>query len=233
MLKPLGDSSIIIQLGDEINPALNQRVHALDALLQTIPAIIETVPAYCTLLVHYDPLHSTYNEISNLIKEKLTLIDDATHRPSRRLEIPVLYGDASGPDTSTWLSTSLEAVATTLALSPADVIRLHSEREYTVYMVGFTPGFPYMGILNEKLNMPRLSAPRTHVPAGSVAIAGSQTGIYPVDSPGGWHILGWTPLKLFDPMRESPFLFAPGDTVKFIPDDSYRNIHVAISPLAR
>jgi inhibitor of KinA len=209
MLKPLGDSSILIQLGDEIDPVLNQRVHALDALLQNIPAIIETVPAYCTVLVHYDPLATTYSQIKNLIEEKLMLIDDATHRLSRRLEIPVLYGNASGPD--------LEPAATTLALSPSELIRLHSEREYTVYMMGFTPGFPYMGILNEKLTLPRLSTPRTRVPAGSVAIAGSQTGIYPVDSPGGWHILGHTPLTLFDPMSESPFLFTPGDIVKFIP----------------
>ena len=131
---------------------------------------------------------------------------------SRHLEIPVHYGGASGLD--------LESVAATLALSPRDVIRLHSEREYTVYMMGFTPGFPYMGILNERLTLPRMSTPRTHVPAGSVAIAGSQTGIYPLDSPGGWHILGWTPLKLFDPTSENPFLFAPGDVVKFIPIES-------------
>ena len=212
MLKPLGDSSILIQLGDEIHPALNARVHALDSLLQNIPGIVETVPAYCTLLVHYDPLASNYSEIKNQIEEKLTLIDDSTHRPSRRLEIPVLYGNASGPD--------LEPVATTLSLSPSELIRLHSEREYTVYMMGFTPGFPYMGILNEELILPRMSTPRTRVPAGSVAIAGSQTGIYPIDSPGGWHILGWTPLKLFDPMSESPFLFAPGDIVRFIPVES-------------
>lgn len=209
MLKPLGDSAILIQLGDAIDPALNARVHALDAILQTIPAVIETVPAYCTVLVHYDPLKSTYNEIKNLIEEKLARVDDSTHRPSRRLEIPVLYGSASGPD--------LEPAATILALSPSELIRLHSEREYTVYMMGFTPGFPYLGILNEKLTLPRMSTPRTRVPAGSVAIAGSQTGIYPVDSPGGWHILGHTPLKLFDPTSETPFIFTPGDTVKFIP----------------
>ncbi|MCB0100500.1 MAG: 5-oxoprolinase subunit PxpB [Anaerolineales bacterium] len=209
MLKPLGDSSILIQLGDAIDPALNQRVHALDAILQTSPAVTETVPAYCTILVHYNPLVTTYNQIKNIIEEKISLLDDATHRPSRRLEIPVLYGSASGLD--------FEAVATTLTLSPSELIRLHSEREYTVYMMGFTPGFPYLGILNEKLTLPRMSTPRTRVPAGSVAIAGSQTGIYPVDSPGGWHILGHTPLKLFDPTSDNPFLFSPGDTVKFIP----------------
>lgn len=208
MLKPLGDSAILIQLGNAIDPILNQRVHTLSTLLQTIPAIIETIPAYCTVLVHYDPFATTYNQIKNLIEEKISLLDESTHRPSRRLEIPVLYGSASGPD--------LEPAAATLALSPSELIRLHSEHEYTVYMMGFTPGFPYMGILNEKLNMPRLSTPRTRVPAGSVAIAGSQTGIYPVDSPGGWHIIGHTPLKLFDPLSENPFLFAPGDTVKFV-----------------
>ncbi len=217
MLKPLGDSSILVQLGDEIDSALNQRVHTLDALLQSIPTVIETVPAYCTVLVHYDPLITTYNQIKNRIEEKISQLDESTHRPSRRLEIPVHYGDASGPDASTWLSTSLESVAATLGLSPSELIRLHSEREYTIYMMGFTPGFPYMGILNEKLTLPRLSTPRTRVPAGSVAIAGSQTGIYPVDSPGGWHILGHTPLKLFDPASETPFLFSPGDIVKFIP----------------
>jgi KipI family sensor histidine kinase inhibitor len=210
MLKPLGDSAILIQLGDAIDPALNARVHALSTLLQASPSVIETVPAYCTVLVHYDPLATTYNQIKNIIEKKISLLDDATHKPSRHLEIPVLYGNASGPD--------LEPAATTLALSPSDLIRLHSEREYTVYMMGFTPGFPYLGILNEKLTLPRMSTPRTRVLAGSVAIAGSQTGIYPVDSPGGWHILGHTPLKLFDPTSETPFLFAPGDTVKFIPD---------------
>ena len=207
--KPLGDSSILVQLGDAIDPALNARVHALSALLQTIPAVTETIPAYCTVLVHYDPLTTTYNQIKNLIEEKISLLDESTHRPSRRLEIPVLYGNASGLD--------FEPVATTLALSPSELIRLHSEREYTVYMMGFTPGFPYLGILNKKLTLPRMSTPRTRVPAGSVAIAGSQTGIYPVDSPGGWHIIGHTPLKLFDPLSEKPFLFAPGDVVKFVP----------------
>jgi inhibitor of KinA len=209
MLKPLGDSAILVQLGDEIHPVLNARIHALNSLLQTIPTIIETVPAYCTLLAHYNPLITTYNEIKKHIEEKLDLIDESTHRPFRHLEIPVLYGDASGPD--------LEPAAATLTISPSELIRLHTEREYTVYMMGFTPGFPYMGILNEKLILPRMSTPRTRVPAGSVAIASSQTGIYPVDSPGGWHILGWTPLKLFDPLSEDPFLFAPGDVVRFIP----------------
>lgn len=210
MFKPLGDSALLIQLGDEIDPAINQRVHALDALLQNkIAGIIETVPAYCTVLVHYDPLVLTFNEVLHWARDKTTQLDDSLNRTPRRIEVPVQYGGASGPD--------LEMVAASKGLSPTDVIRIHSEREYTVYMMGFTPGFPYMGALEERLIMPRLETPRTLVKAGTVAIAGSQTGIYPLDSPGGWHLIGWTPLKLFDPSSDSPFLFAPGDTVKFIP----------------
>ena len=210
MLRPLGDSALLIQFGDEIHPALNARVHALNALLQNpIQGILETVPAYSTLLIHYDPLRLTFEQVSRYVRDKMTQLDDSFHRTPRRLEVPVRYGGASGPD--------LEAVAVSKGISPADVIRIHSEREYTVYMMGFTPGFPYMGTLDEQLIMPRMESPRTLVKSGSVAIAGSQTGIYPLDSPGGWHLIGWTPLKLFDPTGDVPFLFSPGDVVKFIP----------------
>lgn len=214
MLKPLGDSALLIELGDEINAALNQRVHALNALLQThiINGILETVPAYCTLLIHYDPLQLTFAEVKHWAQDKMNQLDDSIHRKPRQIEIPVRYGGASAPD--------LETVAVSKNISAADVIRIHSEREYMVYMMGFTPGFPYMGILDERLVMPRLETPRTLVKAGTVAIAGSQTGIYPLDSPGGWHLIGWTPLKLFDPTLDSPFLFMPGDVVKFTPLES-------------
>ncbi len=211
MLKPLGDSALLIELGDEINLALNRRVHTLDALLQNdaIPGILETVPAYSTLLIHYDPLTLTFDQVTHWVRDKMTHLDESFHRSPRRLEVPVRYGGASGPD--------LETVAASKNISSADVIRIHSGREYTVYMMGFTPGFPYLGKLDERLIMPRLETPRTYVKAGSVAIADSQTGIYPLDSPGGWHLIGWTPLKLFDPTRDIPFLFSPGDLVKFIP----------------
>jgi KipI family sensor histidine kinase inhibitor len=213
MLKPLGDSALLVQLGHEINPALNQRVHALNALLQNpIPGILETVPAYSTLLIHYDPLILTFDQAAHWVRDKMTQLDDTFHRTPRRLEVPVRYGGASGPD--------LEAVAVSKGFSPADVIRIHSEREYTVYMMGFTPGFPYLGTLDERLIMPRMETPRTLVKAGTVAIAASQTGIYPLDSPGGWHLIGWTPLKLFDPASETPFLFSPGDVVTFLPLES-------------
>ncbi|MBE0671584.1 MAG: 5-oxoprolinase subunit PxpB [Anaerolineales bacterium] len=209
MLKPLGDSALLIQLGDEIDSVINQRVHALNALLQHTNGVLETIPAYCTLLVHYDSLNFSFSQIKSLIQENINQADESIYKTPRRLEIPVRYGGASGTD--------LETVAVSKGISPADVIRIHSEREYTVYMMGFTPGFPYLGMLDERLSMPRLESPRTLVKAGSVAIAGSQTGIYPLDSPGGWHLIGWTPLKLFDPDNEFPFLFSPGDVVKFIP----------------
>ena len=214
MLKPLGDSALLVGLGDKIDPAINQRVHALNALLRTknIAGIIEAVPAYCTLLIHYDPLILTFNQVTSLVRDNLTQVDDSLNRKPRQLEVPTRYGGASGPD--------LETVAVSKGISAADVVRIHSECEYTVYMMGFTPGFPYLGTLDERLITPRMETPRTLVKAGTVAIAGSQTGIYPLDSPGGWHLIGWTPLKLFDPTRESPFLFAPGDIIKFIPLES-------------
>lgn len=212
MFKPLGDSALLIQFGTTIDPFLNQRVHALNLLLQdSIPGVLETAPAYATLTVHYDPLLLSYEKVRDWVQEKLPQLEDSGHRNSRRVEVPVSYGGASGLD--------LEAVAAAKGISPADVIRIHSEREYTVYMMGFTPGFPYLGILDDRLVMPRMDTPRRHVAAGSVAIAGSQTGIYPLDSPGGWHILGFTSIKLFDPTSRQPFFFLPGDVVKFIPSE--------------
>jgi len=206
---PLGDSSLLVQFGDEIDIAINHRVHALASLLDASPfeGMIETVPAYGTLLVQYDPLVVSFTKARNLLKEKLSQVDETISRKPKRVEVPVRYGGESGID--------LDIVASHLRLSVEDVIRLHTQRTYTVFMMGFTPGFPYMGKLDDALIMPRLETPRTHVPAGTVAIAGSQTGIYPIASPGGWQLIGWTPLQLFDPHSETPFLFSPGDEVKF------------------
>lgn len=209
---PLGDSAVLVQLGDEIDLTVNQRVHALANLISasTIDGVVEMVPAYATLLVHYDPLALSFTQIKNILREKLTQIQENVSRKPRQVEVPVRYGGEWGPD--------LESVASHLGLRIDDVIRIHSEKIYTVYMMGFTPGYPYMGKLDDVLSMPRLETPRTHVPAGTVAIAGSQTGIYSIASPGGWNLIGWTPLKLFDPHSDSPFLFAPGDEVKFVPE---------------
>ncbi len=207
---PAGAAAALVQLGDEIDITINQRVHALAALVNVSPprGVIETVPAYGTLLVHYDPLLLSFAQIKNYLHEKLTQVQDNISRKRKQIKVPVKYGGKYGVD--------LESVARYCQLQVEDVIHIHSEKTYTVFMMGFTPGFPYMGKLDDAILMPRLETPRTHVPAGTVAIAGSQTGIYPIDSPGGWQLIGWTPLQLFNPESETPFLFSPGDEVKFI-----------------
>jgi len=207
---PLGDSSVLVQFGNEINISVNRRVHALASLVDasSMPGVVETVPAYGTLLVHYDPLILSFTQIKNILQEKISQVEGNASRKPRQVKVPVRYGGEYGVD--------LESVARHLQMRAEEVIRIHTQRTYTVYMMGFTPGFPYMGKLDDALVMPRLETPRTHVPAGTVAIAGLQTGIYPIASPGGWQLIGWTPLKLFDPTSETPFLFAPGDEVKFV-----------------
>ncbi|MEW6285226.1 MAG: 5-oxoprolinase subunit PxpB [Chloroflexota bacterium] len=211
---PLGDSAMLVQWGNEMDFKVNRRIHALAQLIEASPfsGIVETVPAYAALLVHYDPLIVSFAQVKDFLREKLAQAEAAAIRTPRRIEVPVRYGGEAGMD--------LEAVAHHLHLTVEEVIRLHSGRTYTVFMMGFTPGFPYMGKLDDALVMPRLATPRTCVRAGTVAIAGAQTGIYPLDSPGGWHLIGWTPLTLFDPRAESPFLFAPGDEVKFVEEKS-------------
>ena len=206
---PLGDAALLVQLGDEIDLTINQRVHNLSFLIDAAPlnGITETVPAYGTLLVHYDPLTVTHAQLLEWLHEKLEQIGRANTKRPRQIIVPVQYGGEHGID--------LEFVASFHHLSMEEVIRIHSGRIYTVYMMGFTPGFPYMGKLDDAIVTPRLEAPRTRVAAGTVAIAGLQTGIYPVDSPGGWRLIGYTPLRLFNPKADPPFLFSPGDEVTF------------------
>lgn len=207
---PLGDSALLVQLGDEIDLITNRRVHTLAALIHASPleGLIETVPAYTTLLIHYEPLVVKYEEIRKWVREKVGQTQDEMIRTPRHVDVPVQYGGEFGVD--------LQFVADYHHLQVEDVIRIHGRQTYTIYMMGFTPGFPYMGKVEDAIATPRLETPRTRVPAGTVAIAGSQTGIYPIDSPGGWRLIGHTSLRLFDPESESPFLFAPGDEVRFI-----------------
>jgi KipI family sensor histidine kinase inhibitor len=208
---PLGDSALLVQLGDEIDPTTNRRVQALAAFLdRSAPdGVIENVPAYTTLLIQYDPLLLSYQNLLDWVRSNLDQADAAALRKPRLIEVPVLYGVEYGVD--------LEFVAELHHLGVEDVIQIHSGKTYTVYMMGFTPGFPYMGKLDDVIVTPRLETPRTHVPAGTVAIAGSQTGIYPIDSPGGWRLIGHTSLQLLDLSAEPPFLFSPGDEVRFLP----------------
>lgn len=206
-----GDAALLAVLGEEINPAVNRRVHALAARLRdaALPGLGEAVPAYATLLIHYDPAQLDEAQARACLKPLLDDLEQPEAVAPRRFTIPVRYGGADGPD--------LEFVAQRAGLTPEDVVRLHTGRDYRVYMMGFTPGFAYLGELDERLAVPRLETPRVRVPAGSVGLAGRQTGLYPLDSPGGWRLIGRTDLVLFDLERDPPFRLAPGDSVRFAP----------------
>ena len=206
---PAGDSALLVELGDQIDLSTNRRLHALANWLRELPGLGEAVPGYAALLVHYDPLHLTYTEVFDLVQRGLSLAAPLASATPRRVEIPVRYGGEEGPD--------LEFVADHCGLSTDEVIRRHSQVEYVVYFLGFTPGFPYLGGLDGSIATPRLESPRPRIPAGSVGIAANQTGVYPLESPGGWRIIGRTDIPLFNPLHQPPALLAPGDVVRFVP----------------
>ena len=214
-----GEGGLLVELGDAVDPDVNARVHALArAVVQRIGApVLEVVPSYASLLVVFDPLRLSRERLETRVAALARKVEGIRAVPPRRvIEVPVCYGGELGPD--------LEDVARAVALSPAEVIARHSAPVYRVYLLGFTPGFPYLGGMDPRLACPRLSSPRVRVPAGSVAIAGAQTGVYSVESPGGWRLLGRTPLRLFDPDpgARRPFLLAPGDGLRFVPVDRAR-----------
>jgi inhibitor of KinA len=210
-ISPAGDAALAIELGSRIDLQTNRKVHHLARLLTQaqLPGVGEAVPGYASLLLHYDPASLDYAAVRRWVEETAAQMGAAPVIEPRLVEIPTVYGGEFGPD--------LEALAKTHNISVENAIQLHSSALYTVYLMGFTPGFPYLGGLPEALATPRLASPRTRVPAGSVGIAGSQTGVYSIDSPGGWQIIGYTPLHLFLPGREPPALLAAGDQVRFIP----------------
>ncbi len=210
---PAGDSAILVELGSTIDPIINDRVYALARAVEAadIEAVVELVPTYRSLLVSYDPLVSRYDEMSVRIAELLDSATEtnATSEQGKIIELPVVYGGDDGPD--------LDAVAEHAGMSIQDVIDIHSSVDYRVYMIGFAPGFPYLGGLDERIATPRLKTPRVLVPAGSVGIAESQTGVYPNASPGGWQLIGRTTTILFDVSSSSPSYITPGSKVRFVP----------------
>ena len=215
-----GDKALYVELGDEISPELNRKVRAiLNALDKAhIPGIIDLLPTYRSIQVYYDPLKIPLNELKERLASLSQEASEETRRIGKVVDIPVAYGGEFGPD--------LEFVALHSSLTPDEVIKTHSSIDYLVYMLGFNTGFPYLGDLPEKIATPRLNTPRVKVPAGSVGIAESQTGIYPLESPGGWQLIGRSPIRLFDPAREPPVLTEPGDYIRFVPIDEakYREI---------
>ena len=217
-ISPLGDTALLVHVGSAIDEATHRRVRAVYARLasQRFPGVIELVPAYASVAVIYDPQRvaaaappseSPYHRLVALLAAALEDLHENEATTPRTVEIPVCYGGAYGPD--------LEEVAHRHRLSPEDVVALHARGTYVVYMIGFAPGFAYLGGLPPELATPRRAEPRTAVPAGSVGIGGSQTGVYPLALPGGWQLIGRTPLRLFDPARPPPSLLDVGDRVRF------------------
>jgi inhibitor of KinA len=176
--------------------------------VEKLRGVTVTVPAYTSLLVEYEPALCEYDALCDEIQNVLHTNDAAVMTEMRVVEIPTRYGGEFGPD--------LDFVARHNGISTDEVIRLHTQEMYQVFLIGFSPGFPYLGIVDEKIAAPRLETPRKRVPKGSVGIAGRQTGIYPRESPGGWRLIGRTNVKLFEPMREEPTLLRAGDRVRFI-----------------
>jgi inhibitor of KinA len=211
LFRIMGDRSLLVELGDRISPEVNRRVRELSVMLEKNPVegVLETIPAYRSLLIIYDPLTTNTRVLQHQIEDLQKKSEVVDIPEPKTVEIPVAYGGAFGPD--------LEWVARYHKTSNEEVIHLHTATTYQVYMIGFTPGFPYLGELPESLATPRRQTPRTTIPEGSVAIAQRQTGIYPVTSPGGWHILGRTPIKLFNPLQIPPAILEMGDLVRFFP----------------
>jgi KipI family sensor histidine kinase inhibitor len=207
---PVGDAALVVEFGDAIHPDIHHQVLALDHALAAdpFPGLRETVPTYRSLLVYYDPRQLSWDEARRLVANALARSTDTPMPEPREVEIPVVYGGEFGPD--------IGFVAAHTGLSEEEVVRLHTSVTYTVYMLGFAPGFVYLGGLPEALATPRLPTPRPSVPAGSVGIAGLQTGIYGLSTPGGWRLIGRTPLTMLDLNRQPPTLLQPGDRVRFV-----------------
>nr|WP_293993176.1 5-oxoprolinase subunit PxpB [uncultured Fusobacterium sp.] len=209
-----GDCSFVIQFGNEISPEINKKIRKMieDLKEQNIDGLIEMVPTYCSMLVSYDPCKISYKELKAKVEELLKLASESTESDEITLiEIPTLYNDEYGPD--------LEYVANHNNLTKEEVIKIHTGTDYLVYMLGFMPGFTYLGGMSEKIATPRLESPRLQIFPGSVGIAGKQTGMYPSLSPGGWRIIGRTPLKLYNPESNTPVYISSGDYIRYISID--------------
>ena len=209
MIKYAGEAAVVIVFGEEIDEKINSIVHAVAKNIESDNPewLEEVVPTYTSVYVYYDPIVVNYDKLRFLLKNYLKKVEPEGH--GKTVKLPVVYGGKYGPD--------IEFVAKYNGLSVEDVIELHCKPLYRVYMLGFLPGFAYLGGMDKRIATPRLKVPRLRVPAGSVGIAGDQTGWYAIDSPGGWRIIGRTPVRTFNPDNEPPSIVLPGDYVQFVP----------------
>jgi inhibitor of KinA len=210
---PAGDAALIVEFEERIDPLVNARAIACAEGIQAanVPGVRDVVPTYRSVAVYFDPLQTDYDALIAVLEREAGQPPTAPSVARTPLRIPVCYGGDLGPD--------LAAVAAFAGIEESDVVRLHAGETYRVFMLGFVPGFAYLGIVDRRIAMPRHATPRVRVPAGSVGIAGAQTGIYSADTPGGWQLIGRTPLKPFDADRREPFLMRAGDAVQFFAID--------------
>lgn len=208
---PCGDSALTIALSQEINEQVNHQVQFLARQLadRNVRGIRECVPTFCSLTVYFDPLVISSAAVQQRVRKILKSYKVGKQKNKRIFLIPVCYEDAFAPD--------LSDVAALTGLTREEVIAIHTGTDYPIYMLGFLPGFPYLGNMDPRIEAPRLDSPRTRIPAGAVGIGGKQTGIYPLDSPGGWRLIGQTPVRVYDPDREEPILYQAGDYIRFYP----------------
>ncbi len=213
-ISPVGDCAISIDFGQVIDPKINRQIRQIIEQIKglQLDGIVELVPTYCALLVQYDAMVYSYSDICRILEPTLQeSVTDSANELVTIVEIPTVYGGEFGPD--------LGFVASHNHLSEAEVVSIHSGTDYLVYMLGFIPGFTYLGGMDPRIATPRLSSPRTLIPAGSVGIAGEQTGTYPSDSPGGWQIIGRTPVTMYDMSKEQAALLQAGDYVRYVSID--------------
>lgn len=208
-----GDTSLLVEFGQEISPEINRKISTTVQLMreQHMEGVVDVIPTFCSLLINYDPRVISYEQLKTRMQELVKLDIKSEAGKKRIFEIPVCYGGVYGPD--------IENIAKHAGLTVEEVIKIHTSADYLIYMLGFLPGFCYLGGLDERIHTPRLANPRLKISAGSVGIGGSQTGIYPMDSPGGWQLMGMTPVKTYDPNREVPILVEAGDYIRFVPVD--------------
>ena len=219
-IMPAGDCAVVVEFANEISETINRTIrnYVTNLKEQKIHGINEIIPTFRSVLVQYDPRFISHETLLCTLKEVLDMPRKAEESSVKTVEIPVCYEGEYAPD--------IEYVAEHAGLSVEEVIKIHSSKDYLIYMLGFLPGFCYLGGLDERIHTPRLANPRIKISAGSVGIGGSQTGIYPLDSPGGWQLMGMTPVKTYDPDREVPILLEAGDYIRFIPinEEEYNRI---------
>ncbi|KUO70412.1 MAG: allophanate hydrolase [Clostridia bacterium BRH_c25] len=215
-----GDKGLVIEYGNEISEAVNKKVRNMYMAIRKsqIAGIHEMIPTYRSILIQYNPVELEIDKLMEALTEIEKTMDSIDLPKPRIIELPTIYGGEFGED--------LSFVAEHNGISEAEVIKIHSSVDYLIYMLGFTPGFPYLGGMSEKIETPRLKVPRTKIPAGSVGIAGKQTGVYPIEAPGGWQLIGRTPVKLYNLKSSIPIILQAGDYIRFTPveKDEYDNI---------